>query len=281
MFLLLIIFTSQFLIAGPGAHFGVLGANPEKEYYQDWKSNRKLLKNLSPESLEQYHENLKSLASGPDFYADDNVEFSNVQPSVSYQNFRGVWMAPKSSSPETAEESEAATYSETDETVSFATSVQDNPLQAIPTLTRIMKFAIKKPEKIFSCAFVCQSWKEVIEYHCKKHICSQLIDRNPSVLLRASKNLPLFVIQMLLENGANINQQDSQGNTALHIAAARGNCHIIKMLLDHGADAEIENHQGCSAKYLAIIGKNPDSKKCFQVILNIPKTSDSYCCCMQ
>lgn len=51
---------------------------------------------------------------------------------------------------------------------------------------------------------------------------------------------------ILLDNGAEINQQDNRGNTPLHAAVIAGEEHreMIKFLIDNGADASIINQEG-------------------------------------
>ena len=53
------------------------------------------------------------------------------------------------------------------------------------------------------------------------------------------------IIEVLLDHGANINEKDSKGNTALSYALIHEkNIHIIKFLLDRGADLDIKNNRG-------------------------------------
>jgi ankyrin repeat protein len=49
-------------------------------------------------------------------------------------------------------------------------------------------------------------------------------------------------ILVLLLNGADINNKDSQGNTALHWAAYNNHGETVQLLLAHGADERILNH---------------------------------------
>lgn len=75
--------------------------------------------------------------------------------------------------------------------------------------------------------------------------------------LDASRKTPLFyavynaseeqiaVLRVLVENGANINMQDSFGKTALHYAAEMGKYRCIPFLLQKGASIDVtdSNHK--------------------------------------
>ncbi len=80
----------------------------------------------------------------------------------------------------------------------------------------------------------------------KNIINNQNIDKKtPLHLAIASKKTNRFeiedIIEKLINNGANVNLQDSNGNTPLHAAAKLNKEEIVKMLLDHGADKNITN----------------------------------------
>jgi ankyrin repeat protein len=49
----------------------------------------------------------------------------------------------------------------------------------------------------------------------------------------------------------NIDAQDNEGNTPLHVAATNGHGRIVRLLMDHGADSSIINRQGFTASDLA------------------------------
>ena len=51
-------------------------------------------------------------------------------------------------------------------------------------------------------------------------------------------------IKDLLNKGANVDVQDGNGNTALHLAAFEGHNYIAKELLKVGADYNIKNNAG-------------------------------------
>lgn len=52
------------------------------------------------------------------------------------------------------------------------------------------------------------------------------------------------IMKLLIEYGADINIQDGQGNTSLHIAMQYINFNIAKYLIDNGADLNIINNEG-------------------------------------
>jgi len=73
-------------------------------------------------------------------------------------------------------------------------------------------------------------------------------------LLKAGTNLEL--IKELLDKGANINNRDKDGMTALHNAAIEGHIEIVKYLLKRGANLEAANNVGMTALHLAVYNRN-------------------------
>lgn len=55
------------------------------------------------------------------------------------------------------------------------------------------------------------------------------------------------IANFLIEQGTPVNEQDIEGNTALHLAAKSGDLSIIQNLLEHGASKYILNAQGETA----------------------------------
>ena len=68
-------------------------------------------------------------------------------------------------------------------------------------------------------------------------------DRN--ALIRAARNNQTDVVRYLLNNGANVNKQNSLGNTALHFAPHFNNTDAMRILLQHRARKDIKNNYGC------------------------------------
>lgn len=58
--------------------------------------------------------------------------------------------------------------------------------------------------------------------------------------------------QALIDHGAHVDKQDSQGQTALHHAAPAGHTETIKVLLSNGADPMSKDHKGRTPIDLAI-----------------------------
>ncbi|KAH6688539.1 ankyrin repeat-containing domain protein, partial [Plectosphaerella plurivora] len=51
------------------------------------------------------------------------------------------------------------------------------------------------------------------------------------------------ILSVMLEAGADMNEQDSDGNTILHLAAKRNMTDGVKFLLQQGADINIRNNE--------------------------------------
>ncbi len=60
------------------------------------------------------------------------------------------------------------------------------------------------------------------------------------------------MVELLLENGANVNAQDAAGNTALMGVCFKGHLDIAKILIDKGADVNISNHNQATALSFAV-----------------------------
>jgi hypothetical protein len=65
----------------------------------------------------------------------------------------------------------------------------------------------------------------------------------------------MAIIMALLFNNIDINGQDDNGNTALHIAAQRKLIHVAQLLFDQGIDPNIQNNDGQTAAHITTQGK--------------------------
>jgi ankyrin repeat protein len=70
-------------------------------------------------------------------------------------------------------------------------------------------------------------------------------------LFDAAKAADLQAVKTLLEEGADVDATDSDGDTALHMAAAGGDADIVLALLDARANANIKDSRGDSPLHVA------------------------------
>ena len=74
---------------------------------------------------------------------------------------------------------------------------------------------------------------------------------NTPLIFIIHKTGNLEIVKRLLTNGAVVNAQNRTGETALMYAAWRGHLEIVQLLLEHSADASLKNRQGDTALTLA------------------------------
>ncbi len=74
-------------------------------------------------------------------------------------------------------------------------------------------------------------------------------------LIVATPHGQLETIQYLIEHGANVNDKEDLGNTALHYAASNGNLATAEYLIKHGADVNASNTHGDTPLLEAIVGR--------------------------
>lgn len=73
----------------------------------------------------------------------------------------------------------------------------------------------------------------------------QLLSDHASLLTQPAlfENVTPEILQVFVDNGFDVNQRDTSGNTALHIMAKSGKLDCVKYLLQHGADPTLrETH---------------------------------------
>ena len=91
---------------------------------------------------------------------------------------------------------------------------------------------------------------------------SMFHDQSRTCLIIAATHGYVQCISVLLDNGADVNQTDSSGNTALHKGCVYGNSArntaCVKMLLDGGADTDIQNELGATPLQLALMQQHTD-----------------------
>ncbi|XP_009393618.2 potassium channel AKT1 [Musa acuminata AAA Group] len=70
-----------------------------------------------------------------------------------------------------------------------------------------------------------------------------------------------LLLHQLLRRGLDPNESDSNGHTALHIAASKGNEHCVCLLLEYGADPNSTDSEGSVPLWQAMVGKHEDVVK--------------------
>jgi ankyrin repeat protein len=67
----------------------------------------------------------------------------------------------------------------------------------------------------------------------------------------------LHIVRLLLDNGANPNVWTSiRGTTPLHAASYRGNLEVVRLLLEYGADVERKNKEDRTPFEVALEGRH-------------------------
>lgn len=79
-----------------------------------------------------------------------------------------------------------------------------------------------------------------------------------TLLDEAVQNSNLYMVEKLLEKGANVNSVDSRSGTTLMRAALYADSAIVDLLLQHGADVAKRNADGANAVFFAVAG-NPEN----------------------
>ena len=73
----------------------------------------------------------------------------------------------------------------------------------------------------------------------------------PQTLLRAARDGNLQEVERLLAQGTDVNAQDDQRRTPLHLAAEAGHRAVVEALIEAGADANATDFNGHTATGLA------------------------------
>lgn len=88
-----------------------------------------------------------------------------------------------------------------------------------------------------------------------------------NLLITAVNKKNIEAVNVLLQNGADVNWEDGFNTTALMYAASIGNIPIIKYLLDNGADIKHKDKQGNDAISTAKQAKHNDVVKLLEATL--------------
>ena len=86
------------------------------------------------------------------------------------------------------------------------------------------------------------------------------------------------VVEELVKAGSDVNALDNKKQSALMIAAQRGNDKVVEILLKSGADKNLKNDEGMGAKELAekYMQQFSDRKENYEAVLNALSNSGRY-----
>ena len=87
--------------------------------------------------------------------------------------------------------------------------------------------------------------------------------RSEPVLIAAIQHCSDPMVQMLMDQGADVHQADASGNTPLHVAVRRKRVSVVQMLLEHGAAADVDrtNASGNTPLHEAIMTTEGKEKR--------------------
>lgn len=66
----------------------------------------------------------------------------------------------------------------------------------------------------------------------------------PGALINAAKDENTALVRSLLQQGADVNERDYTGNSALNYAASRGYLEIVRVLCENNANVDSRNNKG-------------------------------------
>ncbi|PQP97724.1 uncharacterized protein Pyn_10720 [Prunus yedoensis var. nudiflora] len=83
------------------------------------------------------------------------------------------------------------------------------------------------------------------------------------LVLMAARRGDLKQVELLLQNGADINCCDQYGLTALHASAIKGHKDIALMLIEFGLELECRDSEGHAPLHLAVVGGSLGPLRCW------------------
>lgn len=72
----------------------------------------------------------------------------------------------------------------------------------------------------------------------------QKLEQRFFVLCQAARSGDSEMVAILARQGANLNQSDYDGRTAMHIASREGHCKVVEVLLEHDANPNPKDRWG-------------------------------------
>ena len=88
--------------------------------------------------------------------------------------------------------------------------------------------------------------------------CKKKTSAPTTPLHQAAKAGDVEQIKLLISQGADVNQRDSNTWTSLHEAAHNGNIEAAELLISNGADVNVKDKDGWTPMFLALPSGNKD-----------------------
>ena len=81
------------------------------------------------------------------------------------------------------------------------------------------------------------------------------------IVAKAIITQSLKIVTFLVENGANMNNRDSNGYSPFHKAVRSDNANIVQYFVQNGAELRAKNVDGCDALEVALNNKKHNGAK--------------------
>ena len=145
---------------------------------------------------------------------------------------------------------------------------QKNALNEIDSLVRGLKPEVKKMEKAIETSDL-KTMKKLIENREVDLHQTNIFNGYTFLHLAARHSKNPKVIETFIKAGIEIDAQDLNGNTALHIAVDSNNIIATKALIQAGASLDIQNKEGATALHNAVESLNVSAVR--EIIIQIGK----------
>ncbi|GFF96223.1 hypothetical protein IFM47457_10767 [Aspergillus lentulus] len=121
---------------------------------------------------------------------------------------------------------------------------------------------------------LCDDWR-VVQLLAEEGADIDVCDLDGTPLIHAVAGGHGDVVELLLKNGASVHRTNKIGRTTLHAAASKGDVKSVEALIKHGAKVDEEDGYGRTALFLAVFGH----KDVVEYLLNKgAKAHRKYCC---
>ena len=120
------------------------------------------------------------------------------------------------------------------------------------------------PTELWFQVFIILTQKSQAKFSCLWNLYNlspeeiQLLWSSDDLWFDCVKKGYIMLIQILIQNGTDVNIQDNDGDTALHSISFHGHKDCLEVLLKAGADVNIQNNCGNTALHKATINGHKD-----------------------